>query len=54
MLLHWAWSYLTWDRGPRLILGADIPGVPAGDTGGAGRSGTEGPGDGPASGGAAA
>jgi NADH dehydrogenase len=26
VLLNWAWSYLTWDRGPRLILGADIPG----------------------------
>jgi NADH:ubiquinone reductase (H+-translocating) len=21
VLLNWAWSYLTWDRGPRLILG---------------------------------
>lgn len=20
VLLHWAWSYFTWDRGPRLIL----------------------------------
>ena len=33
VLLNWAWSYLTWDRGPRLILGADIPAFPAGDTG---------------------
>ena len=21
VLLNWAWNYLTWDRGPRLILG---------------------------------
>ncbi len=21
VLLSWAWNYLTWDRGPRLILG---------------------------------
>jgi NADH:ubiquinone reductase (H+-translocating) len=20
VLLNWAWNYLTWDRGPRLIL----------------------------------
>jgi NADH dehydrogenase len=20
VLLHWGWSYLTWDRGPRLVL----------------------------------
>ncbi|HLM63129.1 MAG TPA: NAD(P)/FAD-dependent oxidoreductase [Acidimicrobiales bacterium] len=23
VLLNWAWSYLTWDRGPRIIFGAD-------------------------------
>ncbi|HKY65042.1 MAG TPA: hypothetical protein VJM49_01665, partial [Acidimicrobiales bacterium] len=22
VLLNWAWAYLTWDRGPRLIFGA--------------------------------
>jgi NADH dehydrogenase len=21
VLVNWAWNYLTWDRGPRLILG---------------------------------
>lgn len=25
VLLNWAWSYFTWDRGPRLILGATRP-----------------------------
>jgi NADH dehydrogenase len=25
VLLNWAWSYLTWDRGPRIILGAEAP-----------------------------
>ncbi len=20
VLLNWAWSYLTWDRGPRLLI----------------------------------
>jgi NADH:ubiquinone reductase (H+-translocating) len=25
VLLGWAWNYLTWDRGPRVILGADRP-----------------------------
>lgn len=23
VLLNWAWNYLTWDRGPRLILRPD-------------------------------
>ena len=23
VLLNWAWNYITWDRGPRLILHAD-------------------------------
>lgn len=32
VLLNWFWSYLTWDRGPRLILGADEPGGAAGAT----------------------
>ena len=21
--MNWFWSYLTWDRGPRIIFGAD-------------------------------
>ncbi|HAS11382.1 MAG TPA: FAD-dependent oxidoreductase, partial [Acidimicrobiaceae bacterium] len=27
VLVNWAWNYLTWDRGPRLIFGpgADPP-----------------------------
>lgn len=25
VFLNWAWSYITWDRGPRLILGRDRP-----------------------------
>ncbi len=25
VFVNWAWNYLTWDRGPRLILGADEP-----------------------------
>ncbi len=25
VLLNWAWNYLTWDRGPRLILRPDAP-----------------------------
>jgi NADH:ubiquinone reductase (H+-translocating) len=25
VLLGWAWNYLTWDRGPRIVLGADRP-----------------------------
>ncbi|MCU1352899.1 MAG: FAD-dependent oxidoreductase [Acidimicrobiales bacterium] len=25
VFLNWAWNYLTWDRGPRLILRADRP-----------------------------
>jgi NADH dehydrogenase len=29
VLLNWAWNYLTWDRGPRLLLRSDA--VPAGD-----------------------
>jgi NADH dehydrogenase len=30
VLLNWAWNYLTWDRGPRLILDGSEP-VPSGD-----------------------
>jgi NADH dehydrogenase len=30
VLLNWAWNYLTWDRGPRLLLRPDAePGQPA-------------------------
>jgi NADH dehydrogenase len=25
VLLNWAWNYLTWDRGPRLILRTERP-----------------------------
>jgi NADH dehydrogenase len=25
VLLNWAWNYLTWDRGPRVILDRDGP-----------------------------
>jgi NADH dehydrogenase len=25
VLLNWAWNYVTWDRGPRLILEPDHP-----------------------------
>jgi NADH dehydrogenase len=25
VLLNWAWNYLTWDRGPRLIFGSGAP-----------------------------
>jgi NADH dehydrogenase len=25
VLLNWAWNYVTWDRGPRLIFGGDRP-----------------------------
>jgi NADH dehydrogenase len=25
VLLNWAWGYVTWDRGPRLILRPDSP-----------------------------
>jgi NADH:ubiquinone reductase (H+-translocating) len=35
VLLNWAWNYLTWDRGPRLILRPDAdPTTPASRTGG--------------------
>jgi NADH:ubiquinone reductase (H+-translocating) len=34
VLLNWAWGYLTWDRGPRIILRGD-----ADEAGGAGDSG---------------
>lgn len=27
VLVNWAWSYLIWDRGPRIIFGADRPGA---------------------------
>jgi len=38
VLLNWAWGYLTWDRGPRLILGRDRTGdVPAPGPDGSGR-----------------
>ncbi|MEQ1788663.1 MAG: FAD-dependent oxidoreductase, partial [Acidimicrobiales bacterium] len=30
VLLNWAWNYLTWDRGPRLILDTPTPDEPAG------------------------
>lgn len=26
VLVNWAWNYLTWDRGPRLIFGPDPKG----------------------------
>ena len=26
VLVSWGWSYLTWDRGPRLIIELDDPG----------------------------
>jgi NADH dehydrogenase len=29
VLLEWAWSYITWNRGARLITGADRPPVEA-------------------------
>lgn len=29
VLLNWAWSYLTWDRGPRVIFEPDQPSRPA-------------------------
>jgi NADH dehydrogenase len=25
VLLNWSWNYLTWDRGPRLILAPEAP-----------------------------
>jgi NADH dehydrogenase len=25
VFLNWAWNYLTWDRGPRIIIGPDSP-----------------------------
>ena len=25
VLVNWAWNYLTWDRGPRLIIGSSEP-----------------------------
>ncbi len=33
VLVNWAWNYLTWDRGPRLILdtGPQAPGEPPGE-----------------------
>jgi NADH dehydrogenase len=43
VLLNWAWSYLTWDRGPRIILGAEAAGAHTRDAvpgrAGAGKSG---------------
>lgn len=30
VLVNWAWNYLTWDRGPRLIFGADPRHPPGG------------------------
>jgi NADH dehydrogenase len=30
VLMSWAWSYLTWDRGPRLIIEPDDPEAPKG------------------------
>ena len=27
VFVNWAWNYLTWDRGPRLILEPDVPGT---------------------------
>jgi NADH dehydrogenase len=31
VFLNWAWSYLTWDRGPRVIFEPDPPSRPARD-----------------------
>ena len=31
VFLNWAWSYLTWDRGPRVIFEPDQPSRPAPD-----------------------
>jgi NADH dehydrogenase len=29
VLLSWGWSYLTWDRGPRLVIEPEAPARPA-------------------------
>ena len=31
VLVNWAWNYLTWDRGPRIILRAESSGLPPPD-----------------------
>jgi NADH dehydrogenase len=44
VVLSWSWSYLTWDRGPRLILDAAGPaGPPPGDPAGPAGPPPEGP-----------
>ena len=30
VFVNWAWNYLTWDRGPRLILTPDVDADPPG------------------------
>jgi NADH:ubiquinone reductase (H+-translocating) len=45
VMVQWAWSYVTWQRGARLITGevGEVlapPGLPLGTPGGAGRSGS--------------